>query len=208
MKKVFTIILIINLFIVSLTFADSDKMLNETNNHTYKRIDQSLNWNEAKKYCESVGGYLANVTTKEENDFIFYSLLNNDNKLYWLGGTDEKVEGSWEWITGEDWTYTNWNTGEPNNLRDEDSLHFYGNKNAWNDMRMHINANFICEWSTGVTISSCVQMNESPVTDATAMLMQSGEIFQKVPIDENGCYIFYNVDEDKDFTIVIRRKAN
>ena len=35
---------------------------------------------------------------------------------YWLGGTDEKNEGVWEWITGEAWKFTKWAANEPNNL--------------------------------------------------------------------------------------------
>ena len=32
-----------------------------------------------------------------------------------IGGTDENSEGEWEWVTGEEFTYTNWNDGGPDN---------------------------------------------------------------------------------------------
>ena len=35
---------------------------------------------------------------------------------YYLGGTDEKTEGVWEWITNEAWSFTKWAKGEPNNV--------------------------------------------------------------------------------------------
>ena len=33
-------------------------------------------WEEAKEYCESKGGYLATITSKEEDEFV-YSCLKN-----------------------------------------------------------------------------------------------------------------------------------
>jgi len=38
---------------------------------------------------------------------------------YFLGGTDENFEGSWSWVTGEEWDYTNWLAEEPNNTNGE-----------------------------------------------------------------------------------------
>ncbi|MBI4776538.1 MAG: hypothetical protein HY788_20580 [Deltaproteobacteria bacterium] len=32
-----------------------------------------------------------------------------------LGGHDSRVEGVWEWVTGEPWAFTNWIGIEPNN---------------------------------------------------------------------------------------------
>ena len=31
-----------------------------------------------------------------------------------IGATDAAVEGSWVWVTGEPWSYTAWETNEPN----------------------------------------------------------------------------------------------
>ena len=43
------------------------------------------------------------------------------------------MENVWKWVTGEEWTYSNWNDNEPNNSGNEDGLHFYSN-GKWNDI--------------------------------------------------------------------------
>ena len=34
----------------------------------------------------------------------------------WIGGTDIKKEGVWEWSDGSPWSYHNWGPKEPNNF--------------------------------------------------------------------------------------------
>jgi cell division protein FtsB len=68
-----------------------------------------------------------------------------------LGGTDEKSEGVWEWITGEAWKFTKWAANEPNNLGDEDFLQTWGpsldGNRAWNDNQFDENRNgYILEY--------------------------------------------------------------
>ena len=145
-----TILIIFFSTIIS-AIADSDKIFNNSNNHYYQRIDQIISWHDSKKYCENFGGYLSTITSKEENDFIFYQLISDSNSkttYCWLGGTDEKKEGKWEWITGEEWRFTNWKNGEPNNLGNEDFLHSYITSNAWNDIPKDCEGIFICEWDS------------------------------------------------------------
>ena len=49
----------------------------EFNNHIYQLMDCE-NWFSAKDIAEDNGGYLASITSQEENDFIF-NLIVNDN---------------------------------------------------------------------------------------------------------------------------------
>ena len=90
------IIIINNLIFVNLTIAGSKRVYYDVINHSYMRIDTKKNWYEAKKYCEKMGGYLATITSKGENDFIFNTLIKRSRKSCWLGGTDVKNEGEWE----------------------------------------------------------------------------------------------------------------
>ena len=52
-----------------------------------------------------------------------------------LGGTDQAAEGTWVWVTGESWTYNNWNGGEPNDYGGgEDYLQLnWAVTGGWND---------------------------------------------------------------------------
>lgn len=137
----------------------------EYNGHYYYVFDISKNWTEAKDYCESIGGHLVTITTSEEQKFLTNKMLKVGFKnCYWLGGYKENYD--FKWITGEDFTYSNWKSGEPNNqLNREDYLEiFRGTYNdisvgQWNDI-MHDGRNgeldkpfyspenmgFICEW--------------------------------------------------------------
>ncbi len=109
-------------------------------------------WEEAQKYCEAQGGYLATITTQEENNAIYTYLKGQGIKNAYFGATDKGIEGKWEWITGEPFVYSNWGSSEPNDEGgNEDYIMFYENylNGEWNDgyavdfSTAHI---FICEW--------------------------------------------------------------
>ena len=57
----------------------------------------------AEEECNKVGGYLADVLTAEENDWI-KSVLNvinpKDGTDYWLGGLDANKDKQMQWVTG------------------------------------------------------------------------------------------------------------
>lgn len=97
---------------MSLAFADSAKL--DFNGHSYQRFDTVMDWTAAKSFCEVKGSHLATITTSAENDFVTANFLPN---YVWLGGSDASSEGTWTWITGETWSYSNWGSGEPNNGR-------------------------------------------------------------------------------------------
>ena len=97
-------------------------------------------FDEAVLDAESRGGYLATITNSDENNDVDEIATSNE----WLGGTDKEVEGVWEWITGEEWTYSNWNPNEPNNSNNEDGLHIYSN-GKWNDIPLTNDYAYILE---------------------------------------------------------------
>ena len=103
-----------------------------------------MNWREAKKFCELVGGHLATITSKEEDEWIRETFP--PSWRFWLGGTDEDEEDKWEWVTGEKWQYSSWNGGEPNNQGGgEHALHIWENGH-WNDGKMEEKRCFLIEW--------------------------------------------------------------
>ena len=91
------------------------------NGHSYYLFDKSLTWTEAKAYCESLGGHLAVITSAGEQKAIQTLLSDKGSKdSYWLGGY-RNSNGSFKWVTGESFSYTNWGPDEPNNP-DEDAI--------------------------------------------------------------------------------------
>ena len=104
-----------------------------------------MTWEEAKTYCENLGGHLATITSEEEQKAIESLLESGTKKQYWIGM--KRVGDKMQWITNEPYVYKNWDNGEPNanNKRGfkEEYVHIYNAPNPavygskrfkWNDM--------------------------------------------------------------------------
>ena len=122
----------------------------EVGKSRYKLVAGSFDWKMAKEDAEQKGGHLAAITSQEEWEAI-KNTVNELPRTYWLRGTDEKTEGTWEWITGEVWKFTKWAKNEPNNLGDEDYLQTWGpsldGNREWNDNQFNENRNgYILEY--------------------------------------------------------------
>lgn len=119
------------------------------NGHYYERFDISVNWGEAKKLAQAMGGYLATITSAEEDKWVFE---NVGGIHYWLGGTDALVEGEWTWVTGEKWIYDNWAPGQPDNASGEQHFLIYWDKfpSEWDDgiRNAEVAVGFIVEYET------------------------------------------------------------
>jgi hypothetical protein len=106
------------------------------NGHWYRFEPDSVDWPVAQGIAESLGGHLVTLTSASEYDFI-RSALALHASYFWMGGRNSSGScGSsceWGWVTGESWSYTNWNPGEPNNAGgNEHWLECYPN-GGWND---------------------------------------------------------------------------
>ncbi len=91
-----------------------------------------------------VSGYLANITSSEENAFVAARITQDG----WFGASDAGIEGDWVWLDGPEsgtlfWRgtasgtafgYENWAGSEPNQSGDEDCSEFYANGSGWNDL--------------------------------------------------------------------------
>jgi hypothetical protein len=118
------------------------------NGHSYYRSTGVANWTTARTNCSNMGGHLVTITTSGEQSFL-YALWPSG----WIGLTDEVVEGTWRWVTGETYSYTNWNSGEPNNSGNEDYVQFVSN-GRWNDLNNNSNLAYVLEFEYLVTTSS------------------------------------------------------
>ena len=82
------------------------------NGNYYEIYDLPMTWTQAKEYCEKLGGHLMTITSEEEQANAMSLLEYGNQHQYWLGA--HRVNGDIVWITGEDFTYENWDWGEPN----------------------------------------------------------------------------------------------
>ena len=94
--------------------------------HYYQGFNApNLSWTTAQQLASKatyrgLQGYLATVTSASENASVLASLPATTASVnYFLGGSDQKVEGRWLWECGPEkgtaLTFGNWNAGEPNN---------------------------------------------------------------------------------------------
>ncbi len=136
--------------------------------HYYEVIDNggSISWDNARsaalaKRFGLAQGYLATVTSQNENDYLAEKVSADT----WIGAADSETEGIWKWMDGPEagtqfWEsdlnagtssttnygsavngeYANWWTNEPNNAygsTGEDCAHMYGSNSSqpgyWND---------------------------------------------------------------------------
>lgn len=129
----------------------------ELNGHYYYvyDLDAITTWEEAQEYCKSQGGYLATITSQEENEFVYSYLRDNYNyESAYFGFTDRDEEGTWIWANGEENSYTNWHPGEPNSENPNEDYAMYYFKysdGTWNDgdfgnRTVNSGRVFICEW--------------------------------------------------------------
>ncbi|HEX3027894.1 MAG TPA: lectin-like protein [Clostridia bacterium] len=117
------------------------------NGHYYKYYPVSTNWNQAKAYCEKLGGYLVTVTSKAENDMV-YGLTGKNNA--WIGLSDSVKEGYFRWVTWERTDYMNWAPKQPDNdFNGTEDYCGFMDTNKWNDFVVNTDGvkGFVCEWN-------------------------------------------------------------
>ena len=98
--------------------------------HYYQYHNQMTSWQDAKALGAAQTGHLVTPTSNAEDDFVwrFGGYTNN-----WIGLTDELVEGTFVWITGETDAYRHFAPGEPSDWGDEDyCIYWWGFQ--WNDV--------------------------------------------------------------------------
>lgn len=122
------------------------------NKHTYKVFREQHGWHAAKQHCEQFGGHLAIIEDAAEQKAVATQLANMGlvEKRFWIGASDEKQEGKWEWVNGGAVQFSNWAGSEPNNSASRE--HFLEMKitqngqPVWNDLQGGHTLWFICEW--------------------------------------------------------------
>jgi len=93
------------------------KVIDGGNGHWYQALTLLTTRTNALKIAADSAAYLTTITSAEENQFLtdrnFES--NGGNNSYWTGGIRTAPgSGSWSWISGEPWIYSNFDSGEPN----------------------------------------------------------------------------------------------
>ncbi len=107
------------------------------NGHYYEFVYDSISWYAAKTNAEGmshmgVSGHLVTITSSEENEWVWnHQIIGGDDRFRaagnWIGAYQEGASATakdavqgfapderWAWVTGEEWEFTNWYSGYPN----------------------------------------------------------------------------------------------
>ncbi len=129
--------------------------------HLYAAFDVEMNWYDAYKYCDALGGHLVTITSQMEQDLLT-ELVNgrtpptNRVEYYYFTGGLKNTSG-WKWITGEEMSYTHWGPqieGDQWYIGLTTTLVSSSNKKMkvgdWEDLSHAENYAFICEWELDI----------------------------------------------------------
>ena len=120
------------------------------NGHLYEvRVatePEGVGWVQALLRAQALGcgWYLATITSKAENDFVF-ALAAQHPEVFdavgghgpWIGGFQknglDEPAGNWRWVTDEPFRFKNWNPGEPNDSNGGEGFINTYREGTWND---------------------------------------------------------------------------
>jgi hypothetical protein len=156
MKKIVAILVTILIF-STVIIADPIEWRIEDggNGHYYEAVYDAdgISWGGAEVKAKAEDeiwpdhtGHLATVTSSAENTFVADCMVGV-HETFWIGGYQPsgsiEPKGGWSWITGdEEWIYSNWRSGEPNDNGDENALSMHASDHplggewpgTWNDL--------------------------------------------------------------------------
>lgn len=145
------------------------------NGHSYQVVCSSSGWSGARTAAENAGGYLATITSAQEN--VFLASLTSGVGPIWIGGYQpagsSEPAGGWRWVTDEPFSFSSWNivtSAEPNNCHSfscspEDSILFNdGGAGLWNDFPGSVGvAGYIVEFDDEADLSATLVADRSSI---------------------------------------------
>jgi len=186
------------------------------NNHLYEFVaDNSVDWVAAQAAAaartrDGLTGYLATITSAEENAFVTERLEGAG----WMGGSDVETEDDWKWVTGPetgtsfwaggtdgstvDGEYANWAPGdEPNNAGDEDCTQFLsGGTGLWNDLPCTETTidGYVVEYGAPGQLASVATKNIAVTTSLATFDAGDGSV--GAPYQVSDCQRFQAMNQD------------
>ena len=106
----------------------------------FQAFSDPMTWTGAKSACESKGMTLAKITPEN-----IASLPPLSSTQYWVGASDQAVEGQWKWTDGSAVSGGVWNGNEPNDHGGgEDCAVIISSSKKMNDVSCSQQRGYIC----------------------------------------------------------------
>ena len=99
-------------------------------------------------FQDSFDKILSLQLTQDRSYIYLFKVDNRDDDAFWVGATDEIIEGIWKWYTDDsNLSYTNWARGQPDSHdgHEEDCLYLYGDNYGWHDGPCEAHKHALCE---------------------------------------------------------------
>ena len=116
-----------------------------------------MTWAQADAYCKAQGGYLATVGSQAEY-YKIVQLANQSGRKVLFLGAQRGSDGNFQWTNGEDFSYTAWMPGEPNNDGGNENclvMFLVDGQWVWSDVPNDLSSyygesavGFVCEWDS------------------------------------------------------------
>ncbi|XP_051251449.1 ladderlectin-like isoform X20 [Dicentrarchus labrax] len=106
------------------------------NSRCFLYVPRVLNWAQAERNCQSMGGNLASVHSFQEYHEIQRMIVrvSHYSNPAWIGGSDAQQERYWLWSDGTRFSYSHWCRGEPNNDRGQHCTQInFSDQKCWDD---------------------------------------------------------------------------
>lgn len=102
-------------------------------------------WAESRQDCQSRGADLIVIDSLEKQKFL--SEITEGQVLFWIGLSDNDIEGDWRWVDDTPLTTTYWRESQPDNWKEEDCAHITTRTTSrnWNDISCNNDLKWICE---------------------------------------------------------------
>lgn len=94
------------------TLADYGWFQSPHTDYWYKLSQGDTGFDNLLSNTRALGADGASIISAEENAFIVEQTIEQSNGFY-LGGRDNLVEGSFYWVDGTPFSYTNWGNNQP-----------------------------------------------------------------------------------------------
>ncbi|KAK1151748.1 macrophage mannose receptor 1-like, partial [Acipenser oxyrinchus oxyrinchus] len=111
----------------------------------YILIEELKTWTEAQQYCKEHHTDLVSIKNTSENEDL---VKKAQGKPFWIG----LFNNPWKWSRqGDNYTFHNWNGGEPNNWGGNEKCVEMSKSGQWNDIPCTFQLPFCCDETSNIT---------------------------------------------------------
>ncbi len=119
----------------------TDWTIRPADNHAYWFGSHPVTWDAARAVCAARGSHLVTIESADEQSFV----AAQSAVELWIGATDRRAEGRFEWMTGEPFAFQHFAPGEPDDARGTDDCALAGSDEVWHDRPCNQLHSFLCE---------------------------------------------------------------